>query len=132
MDNEKELNEIIDKLFEFDHADRPSVDFTVGVLNKIEEVKSGRMAYKPLLPKWFFGLLLVLFAVLILTALFLTEPGPTRMDFSAYLNKGAQFTINTFGALEFSNVMAYMIFTIGVMCCFQAFWLTKRLEARYS
>jgi len=127
MDEQKELEKLMDKLFEEDHLESPSVHFTETVLQKIEAQKSTQLSYKPLLPKWVFvalGVLVVFFTVYVLQS---TESKTPQVDYLQYLNSSGDWINNALSGINFSKTMGFTIVSLGLVICLQAKLLDRFL-----
>ena len=129
MEEHKELENLMDKLFEADTLESPSMGFTNQVRSRIEALKDSKFEYKPLLPKWtFFAVgivaLLCVWYVLTSTQSGISEPGYLqRIDASGLIS-------NVIDQLNFSSSWGYALLAIGVMLCVQAVIYTKHLHRR--
>ena len=56
MDENKDLDCLMDKIFEADSLENPSLEFTSKVLDSLAQERQATLTYKPLLPSWVLGL----------------------------------------------------------------------------
>lgn len=127
MDEQKELEKLMDKLFEVDHLESPSADFTKSILEKIEIQEHTQLAYKPLLPKWVFIALGILVVIVVFLAFQNTDPGSSSIDYMRYFNASSTWMNNVFSGINLSKTIGYTILPLGLLICLQA-----KLLGRFS
>ena len=128
MDEQKDLEKLIDKLFDADPLDSPSLNFTSKVIEKIEAQKKARLEYTPLLPKWVFVILafsMVVFSVYVLNTL---NSGNSGINYFESLNFSSSWVADGFSRFNFSSTLGYSILAVGLLICVQASLLNKFLN----
>ncbi|MEO0572546.1 MAG: hypothetical protein AAF039_12645 [Bacteroidota bacterium] len=125
MDKEKDLEKLLDKVFDADQLDAPSFDFTSAVLQKVEAQTKERFSYTPLLPKW------VLIAIILLALFFVgyvfnnTDSAGMETNYFESLNLSTSWLTDGFLQFNFSRILGYSILPLGVLICIQASLLSK-------
>lgn len=127
MDEQKELEKLMDKLFEVDHLESPSADFTKSILERIEIQKHTQLAYKPLLPKWVFIALGIMVVIVVFLAFQNTESSSSSIDYMQYFNASSTWINNAFSEFNLSKIVGYTILPMGLLICLQA-----KLLGRFS
>lgn len=132
MDNQKELDELIDKLMIDDSLDSPSVDFTKNVMASLSAERSPYFVYKPLLPKYIFavgGVVLVALIFGIFNLYGITETNPRYLE---SLNEASSRFTELFAQIRFSKTIGYIIFFAGLMFCVQTILLKKHFDSKFA
>ena len=127
MDEQKDLEKLMDKIFEADQLDTPSVNFTANVLEKIEAGRKAQLTYTPLLPKWVFvvmGILVVGFVLFVFSITDSVVVTPQINYFESVKSVTSWFTEST-SIFNFSGTLGYSIVAIGLLICVQASVLNK-------
>ena len=127
MEENKELEQLVDKLFEADKTDSPSMGFTNQVMAKIEALKSTKLKFKPLLPKWIFIVIGLIGSVFTWYVLKTNALNTTRLNYLPQLDANALIT-DLIGQFNFSSSLGYSLLAIGLVTCIQAVLLTKKLQ----
>jgi len=132
MDNQKELEQLIDKIMNNDVLDSPSADFTKNVMASLSVERSPYFVYKPLLPKYIFAVVAVVFVALIF-GIFnfygITETNPRYLE---SLNEASSRFTELFAQIRFSKTIGYIIFFAGLMFCVQTVLLKKHFDSRFA
>ncbi|RNC84931.1 MAG: hypothetical protein ED556_10135 [Winogradskyella sp.] len=128
--NEKKLEAFIDRLMADDTLDKPSVDFTNAIVEKLE-VKSRITAYKPLISKKVWGVVIIsLIALLIYVFL---NQGESDSRVSELLNL-SQIKLNPLNDLNFTfpkklmYAMVVLAVMIGLQVTFLKSYVNKRIQ----
>ncbi|NKI33460.1 hypothetical protein [Croceivirga thetidis] len=129
MEQNKELEELLDKMFASDKLDSPSMGFTNQVLGQIEAIESSKIKFKPLIPKWF----LVVFGAVI--SIFVWYSIKTNQSSTDALNFVPRFDVNTvisdfFNQFNLSSSLGYSLLAIGMVSCVQAILFTRKMNRR--
>lgn len=127
MDEQKDLEKLMDKIFDVDQLDAPSADFTVRVLEKIEAQKKVRLAYAPLLPGWVFIIIAVLVALFVLYVFSSTEPVALQTNYFESMDFSTTWLSERMSQFRFSKSLGYSILVVGVLICLQARLLNRFL-----
>lgn len=125
MNEEKELEKLMDSIFDLDQLEEPSLNFTSSVVEKIEAYRNERFAYAPLLPKWVLvvlGTLIVAFVAYVLNS---SNSVGEQINYFENLNFSTSWIKESYGKLNFSTSLAYGIVGIGVLLCVQATMLNR-------
>lgn len=132
MDKEKDLERLMDKIFDVDQLEAPSSDFTSAVLEKVEAHTKERLSYTPLLPKWVFVLLLLLVIAFTVYVLGNTHSGNMGLRYLDSLNFSLSWLSDGYSKLNFSRILGYTILPLGVLICIQASLLSKFMNRSNS
>ena len=127
MDEQKDLEKLMDKIFDGDLLDAPSTNFTTSVLEKIEAEKKEQLAYTPLLPKWVFVVIGVFVALFVIFVFRITDPvsiGPQINYLESFKSISSWFATSA-SVFDFSGTLGYSIVAIGLVICLQASLLNK-------
>ena len=127
MDEQKDLEKLMDKIFDVDQLDAPSADFTTNVLEKIETQKKVRLAYAPLLPGWVFIVIAVLVVLFVLYVFSATEPVALQTNYFESVDFSTTWLSERMSQFRFSKSLGYSILVVGVLICLQARLLNRFL-----
>lgn len=125
MDEQKDLEKLVDKLFDADRLDSPSLNFTSTVIEKIEAEKKARLEYTPLLPKWVFVILAFLVVVFSVYVLNTMSSGNSGINYFESLNFSSSWITEGFSTFNFSSTLGYSVLAVGLLICVQASFLNK-------
>lgn len=132
MDEEKDLQNLMDKLFDADQLDSPSLNFTSSVIEKIEAQRKEKLTYTPLLPRWVFVVLafvVVVFSVFVLNTM---DFGGWDMNYFESLNVSSNWFTDGISQLNFSTSLGYAVLAFGILIFIQAKVLNKFLDRTNS
>ena len=132
MDKEKDLEKLMDKIFDVDQLEAPSSDFTSAVLQKVETHTKERFSYTPLLPKWVFIAILLLVVVFVAYVMGNTDSGTTGFRYLESFNFSLSWLSDGYSKLNFSRILGYTILPLGVLICIQASLLSKFMNRSNS
>ncbi len=132
MDNQEELEKLIDKLMVSDTLETPSLNFTKKVLEKTISVKSERLVYKPLLPKWLLLLAVAVVVGFLVYGINLYITSGISNPYFKDLNKVGIWSSNFFSQFSLSKTMTYAIVISGLMVCLHTLVLKKYFENRLA
>ena len=127
MDEQKDLEKLMDKIFDVDQLEAPSADFTTNVLEKIEAQKKVRLAYAPLLPGWVFIVIAVLVVLFVLYVFSSTEPVALQTNYFESVDFSTTWLSERMSQFRFSNSLGYSVLVVGVLICLQARLLNRFL-----
>ena len=127
MDEQKDLEKLMDKIFDVDQLEAPSVDFTTNVLEKIEAQKKARLAYAPLLPGWVFVIIAVLVVLFVLYVFNSTESVSPQTNYFESMDFSTTWLSERMSQFSFSKSLGYSILVVGVLICLQARLLNRFL-----
>lgn len=127
MDEQKDLEKLMDKIFDVDQLEAPSVDFTTNVLEKIEAQKKARLAYAPLLPGWVFVIIAVLVVLFVLYVFNSTESVSPQTNYFESMDFSTTWLSERMSQFSFSKSLGYSILAVGVLICLQARLLNRFL-----
>jgi hypothetical protein len=129
MDEQKDLEKLIDKIFDADRLDAPSVNFTESILEKIEAEKKSKVTYTPLLPKWVFVAVGVLVSVFVAYVISITDAiDAPQVNYFESLNFSTTWLSENISQFSFTNSFGYSILAAGLLVCLQAGLLNKVLN----
>lgn len=132
MDNQEELEKLIDNLMTSDTLETPSLGFTQKVVEKTTEIKSQRLEYKPLLPKWILSLAAILVVGLVVYGIDLGETSDTSVSYFKDLSRIGTWSSDFFAKFNFSKTLTYAVAIPGLMICFHTLVLKKYFENRLA
>ncbi|UOY07368.1 hypothetical protein L0P88_02150 [Muricauda sp. SCSIO 64092] len=127
MDEQKDLEKLMDKIFDVDQLDAPSADFTTNVLEKIEAQKKVRLTYAPLLPGWVFVIIAVLVVLFVLYVFSSTESVTLQTNYFESMDFSTNWLSERMSQFSFSKSLGYSILVVGVLICLQARLLNRFL-----
>lgn len=127
MDEQKDLEKLMDKIFDVDQLEAPSADFTTNVLEKIETQKKVRLAYAPLLPGWVFIVIAVLVVLFVLYVFSSTEPVALQTNYFESMDFSTTWLSERMSQFRFSKSLGYSVLVVGVLICLQARLLNRFL-----
>ncbi|BFP39666.1 hypothetical protein FGF1_05110 [Flavobacteriaceae bacterium GF1] len=127
MDEQKDLEKLMDKIFDVDQLEAPSADFTTNVLEKIETQKKVRLAYAPLLPGWVFIVIAVLVVLFVLYVFSATEPVALQTNYFESVDFSTTWLSERMSQFRFSKSLGYSVLVVGVLICLQARLLNRFL-----
>ncbi len=127
MDEQKDLEKLMDKIFDADQLDAPSADFTTNVLEKIEAQKKVRLAYAPLLPGWVFVIIAVLVVLFVLYVFSSTESVALQTNYFESMDFSTNWLSERMSQFSFSKSLGYSILVVGALICLQARLLNRFL-----
>ena len=127
MDEQKDLEKLMDKIFDVDQLEAPSADFTTNVLEKIETQKKVRLAYAPLLPGWVFVIIAVLVVLFVLYVFNSTESVSPQTNYFESMDFSTTWLSERMSQFSFSKSLGYSILVVGVLICLQARLLNRFL-----
>ncbi|WP_407557837.1 hypothetical protein [Winogradskyella sp. 4-2091] len=130
-EDNKKIEEFIDKIMSEDVLEQPSLDFTTNVMSQVEAIsKSDTTVYKPLIskPVWFIilGSFMALIGYVMLGNAETTASWTDRLELS-------EITFNLFEniSFEFSSTFMYAVVFLAVMVSIQVpilkFYFQKRI-----
>jgi len=132
MDEQKDLEKLIEKVFEVDRLDIPSADFTSTVLEKIEAEKKSKLAYKPLLSKKAFVALGVLVVAFVAYVFSITDTANPQFNYFQSFDFSGSWLSEHISGFSFTASFGYMILTVGLLFCLQAGLLNKKMSGTNS
>ena len=127
MDEQKDLEKLMDKIFDVDQLEAPSADFTTNVLEKIEAQKKVRLAYAPLIPGWVFVIIAVLVVLFVLYVFSSTEPVALQTNYFESMDFSTTWLSERMSQFRFSRSLGYSILVVGALICLQARLLNRFL-----
>lgn len=131
MDKDKNLEKLIDQLMEEVSLESPSVDFTVKVLEEVEQVATSKIKYKSLIPKKVMVFVLAGLALLLwFTVSWNGNLGEDGSLLASYLNDAGVWATELLSRFSFSRTFGYSIAAIGAMVCFQSLLLKRYFANR--
>lgn len=125
MDKEKDLEKLMDKIFDADQLDAPSWDFTSAVLREVDAYTKQRFSYTPLLPKWVLFTILLLASVFVVYVINTSDSGITGTNYFDSLNFSMSWLTDRYSRLNLSKILGYSILPLGVLICVQARLLSR-------
>lgn len=118
--NEERLDQFISKILSEDISEKPSLDFTTGIMDKVEALssKSTITTYKPLISKWVWCLLALLFIGLVW---YFTTKDVTYSESILYKYIEMPNIQNPFKSLSFnfSSILMYAMVLLALMISVQ-------------
>lgn len=132
VNEDKHIEEFIDKIMSETTLENPSLNFTTLVMSEVEAINlKTTSVYKPLISKatWF----IILGSIVVFTTYFLTFTNPqdnnwfNKVDYSVLKNNVA---FNWFSQFRFSNITTYATLLSAVMLLFQITFLRKYFDKR--
>lgn len=127
MDEQKDLEKLMDKIFDVDQLEAPSADFTTNVLEKIETQNKVGLAYAPLLPGWVFMVIAVLVVLFVLYVFSSTEPVALQTNYFESMDFSTTWLSERMSQFRFSKSLGYSVLVVGVLICLQARLLNRFL-----
>lgn len=128
MDEHKELEKLMDKIFDADQLDLPYTDFTAQVLQRIEAQQKEKLTYRPLLPKWvFFGIVVLVMAFVYIVFEF-TDTSMSQVDYFESIDFSSSWITENLATLNFSNSLMYGVLALGLFICIQAKLLNRSIN----
>lgn len=130
--NDKDIEALIDKLMAADALEQPSLDFTEKVMARVETISNSTVtAYKPLIPKYVWYIILGGFAVLV-GYLYTKDPSANN-DWLERFNI-TEIGINPFEelSLNFSKSLLYAMILLVIMISIQIPILKQYFNKRIS
>ncbi len=131
MEEHKELESLVEKFFEADSEESPSMGFTNQVIAQIEALENAKFKYRPLLPKWVLVLVGILTSIFVWYAITFNKSATSESDYLSAINMDAFFA-NLIGQFDFSGILGYSLLAFGIMICAQTVVLTKYLNKRFA
>ena len=130
MDDQKELEELMEKIFEVDQLDVPPSNFTYSVLNRLAVERKEKLIYRPLLPKWLLVIIGVFILILtyVVLSVFAVDSAESSYNLSFY--EATSWLSHSLVKIDISNVLGYYLLAMGLMICVQAFVINKRYGTR--
>jgi hypothetical protein len=130
----KKLEISIDRMMKAIDVEKPSIDFTSDLMQRIEELETKKVtSYKPLISKPFWAGLGIVFMVLIYAIASGNKPANSgwlnNIDFSVLTNN--TFT-NSITSFALPKIMAYAIGLFGLMLCIQIPFLKHYFDKRFQ
>ena len=125
MDENKDLDRLMDKIFEADNLENPSLEFTSKVLDSLAQERQATLTYKPLLPSWVLGLVLTSFIIFVAYVLGTTEIPTTDLNYVDSINSSTQWFTNTLTSVDFSQTLGLVVLAVGILICIQATVLNR-------
>ena len=122
MDENKDLDRLMDKIFEADNLENPSLEFTSKVLDSLAQE---RQATLTLLPSWVLGLVLTSFIIFVAYVLGTTEIPTTDLNYVDSINSSTQWFTNTLTSVDFSKTLGLVVLAVGILICIQATVLNR-------
>lgn len=132
MDKEKDLEKLMDKIFEGDSLEVPSSDFTRNVIQKVEERTKEKLTYTPLLPKWLLQTLVGSAAIFVVYVFMNSDFANSETSYFDKLNFSTTWLTEGLSQLNLSTVLGYAILGMGLLICLQASLLNKFLNRSNS
>lgn len=132
MDEQKDLEKLIKKVFEVDRLDAPSANFTATVLEKIEAEKKSKLAYKPLLSKKAFVVLGVLIVAFVAFVFSITDTAVPPVNYFESFDFSGTWLSEHISEFSFTTSFGYMMLTVGFLFCLQAGLVNKKLSGTNS
>ena len=127
MDEQKDLEKLIDKVFEVDRLDVPSANFTATVLKKIDAEKKSKLAYKPLVSQKAFVALGVLVVAFVAYVFSITDTANSQANYFESFDYSGFWLSEHISEFSFTASFGYTILTVGILFCLQAGLLNKKL-----
>ena len=127
MDEQKDLEKLMNKIFDVDQLEAPSADFTTNVLEKIETQKKVRLAYAPLLPGWVFVIIAVLVVLFVLYVFNSTESVSPQTNYFESMDFSTTWLSERMSQFRFSKSLGYSVLVVGILICLQARLLNRFL-----
>ncbi len=126
-ENDKKLDVFLKQILQETALEEPSVHFTEGVLEKIDQqrVEVQLVSYRPIISKkvW------VLIVMIVGLALYLSINGTNSEIFAlqySFLNKGSELKLHSLlPNFNSSNIVIYAALAMGFFVLVQVFWLKK-------
>lgn len=130
--NDKKLEALVDKLMANDTLEKPSVNFTNQILNKLD-IESNTIAYKPLIPKWFWIVIGIAVLLIVFYALFNHEASSSSSKLSEFLNL-SQIEFRPFQNVDFSfsKTLIYSMVVFSIMIGLQVPLLKSYINNRLN
>lgn len=129
--NNKNIEELIDKLMSKDTLEQPSLDFTDKVMSKVEAISNSKATvYEPLISKKVWILILTGFIALVVYNVF-NKPSATGSLLERFNISG--LFVNPFQVLsfDFSAIMVYAFVLLAIMISIQVpllkYYFNKRM-----
>ena len=122
----------MDKIFDADQLETPSMNFTANVLETLEHKRESQLVYTPLLPKWVFGVLGVLLVVFVFYVFNVTDGSSSGINYFESLNFSTSGLTQSLLKLNFSKILGYSVLAMGLLVCLQASLLNKFLNRTNS
>ncbi len=132
MDKEKDLEKLMDKIFEGDSLEVPSSDFTRNVIQKVEERTKEKLTYTPLLPKWLLQTLVVSAVIFVVYVFMNSDFANSETSYFDKLNFSTTWLTEGLSQLNLSTILGYAILCMGLLICLQASLLNKFLNRSNS
>jgi hypothetical protein len=126
-ENDKKLDVFLKQILQETALEQPSVHFTEGVLDKIEQqqVEVQHVLYQPIISKKIW----VLIVMIIGLTLYLSINGINSEIFAlqySFLNKGSELKLHSLlPNFTSSNIVIYATMAVGFFVLIQVYWLKK-------
>jgi hypothetical protein len=133
MENEdKRIEELVDKLMANDSLEKAPVNFTNDVMSKIEALSETKtIAYKPLIPKYVWWLLGLGFVALIVNVI-LNKPSDSSSLSERYNLPEISFDVFNNLSVNFSSTLMYATVLLAVMVAIQVPLLKQYFNQKLS
>ncbi|MEX0362507.1 MAG: hypothetical protein AB3N10_16130 [Allomuricauda sp.] len=133
MDKDKELERLVDKMMEEAPLETPSSNFTYAVMQEVTKLQRSMAEYKPVM-----SIKSILIALGMLGIfgfyLFTTNSATTPAEGQVFqlLSDAKSWFSTKMPQLQISKTFSYMVGTIGLVVCFQAFVLKRYFNKRWA
>ena len=133
MENEdKRIEELVDKLMANDSLEKAPVNFTNDVMSKIEALSETKtIVYKPLIPKYIWWLLGLGFVALIVNVI-LNKPSDSSSLSERYNIPEISFDVFNNLSVDFSSTLMYATVLLAVMVAIQVPLLKQYFNQKLS
>lgn len=129
MKNEKDkkLDVFLKQILQETPLEEPSVHFTEGVLDKIEQlqVEVQCVSYQPIISKKVWVLILMITGLALYLSIYGTSSEIFTLEYS-FLNKGSELNLDSLiPNFTSSNIVIYAAMAVGFFVLVQVYWLKK-------
>ncbi|WP_243472554.1 hypothetical protein [Winogradskyella sp. MH6] len=133
MENEdKRIEELVDKLMANDSLEKAPVNFTNDVMSKIEALSETKtIIYKPLIPKYVWWLLGLGFVALIVNVI-LNKPSDSSSLSERYNLPEVSFDVFNNLSVDFSSTLMYATVLLAIMVAIQVPLLKQYFNQKLS
>lgn len=131
MKEHKELEKLVDELFEADTLESPSMGFTNQVIRKVQALQQAKMNFKPLLPRWVFVLMGILTSIFVWVVL---KSDTSNIAEPNYFQKidGSALLSSALNQFNFSSSLGYSLIAVGLILCFQTLLFKRYMNKRLT
>lgn len=125
------MENLLDKIFEADKPDSPSMGFTNQVMSQIEALESSKIVFKPLIPKWILAVVGIAISVFVWFSLKSNQSASYSINFIPSLDTNALIS-DFFNQFNFSSSLGYSLLAIGLVSCVQAILFTRKMNRKMA